>query len=285
MSINHPKSTSMPSRAAEHVFNTLGVNQENFPRLANALKITSNREDLRLALDALEKDPAAPVLIMHQNLEEELRTFPDLGLSLQYPNVRTVPVVQAILALQIFNAPKQDGGQVVDFRKSILAKRSRFRHDIGNAIRGGYLDKQQSLIGEVREELDLKGDNQAIIDEIMKPDEAVEVDEYFDIDALCIDWDGTLSTTGQFNLELFERAKEEAQQKGLPLVIWTGGNVDRVYKFLKAQGIDDVNVCSKSDCKGLRVTAAIDDESLEDLKFKYGVDVKEFEQVQSGYGL
>ena len=100
-----------------------------------------------------------------------------------------------------------------------------------------------------------------------------------DFPAACVDWDGTLFKDGHFQDQALGHAKKAAMQRGLPLVIWTGGDVKAVYKKLAETGIDTIRVCRKQDCSGLKARWAMDDQSQQSLKDIYGIDVQEFENV------
>ncbi len=94
---------------------------------------------------------------------------------------------------------------------------------------------------------------------------------------LCIDAEGTLIVDGAINPTV-RAAGEEAEGKGQPVTVWTGGNVAEVQAILYAAGIT-WKVTSKWLFRGVTVAAAMDDEPLDELRQKYGVKIERYEQV------
>ncbi len=96
-------------------------------------------------------------------------------------------------------------------------------------------------------------------------------------DDLCIDAEGTLIVDGTIN-PIVRALGEATEAKGLPVTIWTGGNIGAVRSVVRREGIR-WKVTSKWLFRDVTVRAALDDESRENLRQKYGVEIKEFFQV------
>ncbi len=93
----------------------------------------------------------------------------------------------------------------------------------------------------------------------------------------CIDAEGTLLVDGAINPDAVE-AGQAAEQNGYPITVWTGGDVSKVRKALIAARIY-WKVASKWLFRGVTVHAALDDEPLEQLRQKYGVEIQNFELI------
>ena len=270
---------SSVTKALEKVLGTLGIQRKGAPRLARAMFCSSDKE-IAKATQAAQEDPALPVVAVLYRIEKELSQNSELGVLLQYPNVRVVsdPTNSLVSVIESFKKSKQESLGEVDTKEAMERALGTIRHDLGNALRGGGYDKSK-ILESARLKLGFEGDDEALIKRIMEPRAAVEVKEYRNVAGVFVDWDGTLKKNSGFDQNAFAHAKEVSKQKGLPLVIWTGSDPDNVYRELDALGIEGVNVCSKQDCKGFRVAVAIDDEALESLKGTYGIDAKEFEKI------
>jgi len=268
--------------AVKKVFEALQIDSGKDPRLAKAM-VCFNPKEIAKAVQTLQNDPALPVLVVLPNgIEKELIQNAELGVLLQYPNVRVADVLTFIpTAFEAFKKSKQESLGEVDEQGAMERALGTIRHDLGHALNGHSGYDKEKLLEKARQKLGFEGNDETLVKRVMEPRAAVEVKEYRNVAGVFVDWDGTLKKDSGFDAEAFAHAKEVSEKKGLPLVVWTGGEPDSVYRELVALKIEGVNVCSKQDCKGFRVAVAIDDEPLESLKNTYGIDAKEFEKVAS----
>lgn len=146
---------------------------------------------------------------------------------------------------------------------------------IRHILRHGHDGK---MIQEARNILGLQGSDEEVVQAVLSHQGKFEIKDYMDFPAVCVDWEGTLFNNGAIDTAVLRQAQETSTQRGLSVVVWTGGDVKQVYVELARQGIEDVNICRKQDCAGLKARVAIDDETLDALKNAYGLDVSEFEQ-------
>lgn len=263
------------------VFDACGMSAERYPQLMQAAFVeVSDAEALRELLRQLQKNPALPVVLLtFHSMENAVEHSPALARIVRFPNVRSVVTTEFLAqAPTVFQKPHASLLSPEATRTGLETLRSMIRHDLGHALhgRGGY--NKSALIERARSELGIQGEDQYVIDTVMAT-EKIEVDEFMDFPALCIDWQGTLFQEKSIADDLLSRARAEAKRLDLPVVIWTGGHVQRVYEELLAAGIGDIHVCSKQDCRGLRARKAIDDTPLADLRAEFGLDTAEFELV------
>jgi len=257
------------------------TNAEKDPRLSKAVACF-NPKEITKAIQALQNDPALPVLaITPFEIEKGLGNNSGLGILLQYPNVRAFEVLNATTEtfFDAFKKSKRESMGQLSPEKAMESAMGIIRHDLGHALKGHANYDKRKLLDEARAKLGFEGDDEALVKKVMEPSADAEVAEFRNVPGVFVDWDGTLQKQSGLDRALLDRARELAKAKGLPLVIWTGGDPDGVLRELAKEGVTDINACSKQDCQGLRVTLAIDDEPLEFLRRTYGIDAKEFEKV------
>ncbi|MBU0668055.1 hypothetical protein KJ951_03130 [Patescibacteria group bacterium] len=268
-----PQEASALQKATEKVVGAVFPDDQ---RLNRMITITPIRKDLEKLLNFLAVNPAQPLVVLIPGpLRETIEKEPLLAQLLRFPNVRTAPVHRFVAEASLFyTRPKTVLGK--DVSKIALDRTlSVIRHDLRHVLEGSSPRKDQ-LLARARKEAGLKGSDDELIEQIMTPDAPVEVDEFFELNAACVDWEGTLMKDGKFNKGQLSQARTEAKKRNLPLIIWTGANPNGVYKELQKSGITNVDVCSKQDCRGLRAALAIDDTDLVILKKEFGLDAREF---------
>lgn len=273
--------------AIMQVLNTLGVTEENDPRLRKAKIIYAGGDScdyIAQVEEALQRDPALPVIITGSlGLPQTVARNPQITALLHFPNVRFVNAFddQAIVELlYTFKKPKTASIHPDDRGAIYEALRGSFRHDLRHALQGDSGYNQGAIVGKARKQLDLQGDDETVIRIVMAPkQETPDIPAYFNCPAVCVDWEGTLFQQGSFSKDIFTRAEQIAHEENAPLIIWTGGDVNAVYQELRRLGMNGINVCSKHDCRGLRLKMAIDDEDPEFLRKEYGFDAEQFQKV------
>ena len=277
MSLNTPNEGPIPSVVAM-ILDKFGLTKEKAPRLARAMVCSEDEKNIQRAIKAVEEDPATPIFIVSVGPQNVLSRNSEIGYLAQFPNVRIADALQFMPSLEVFSGSREANFKL-DPEKAMSQTLSGIRHDLRHALNGSTSYSKEKLLEKARKKLGFEGDDEALIKRVMEPKSLVEVKEYRNVAGVFVDWDGTLKRNSGFDPKAFAHAQEVSKQKGLPLVIWTGGDPDSVYRELDALGIRGVNVCSKQDCKGFRVAVAIDDEPLESLKNTYGIDAKGFERV------
>lgn len=249
-------------------------------RLNRVETLMAEQDEIEHALDLLAVNPAKPIIIFtFKKLIKVMENSPKLAQLLKFPNVRaTLGYEFQENAETFYTQPKPE----LDKETSELALSmilSQIRHNLGHALNGNPRFSKESLLMQARKEAGLNGSDDELVSQIMMPRSSIEVNEYFDLNAACIDYEGTLIKDGVFSLDQLMQAKEEAAKRNLPLIIWTGSNPNDVYQKLESLGIDDIDVCSKQDCKGLRAKLAIDDTDLKNLTKEFGLDAAEFIKI------
>jgi hypothetical protein len=271
---------------------TLLVNDKlDDPRLSNALFIEiGDKQTTQDALSILKDDPALPVVLLWNGRDRmDYMSMSNVYLQTiaRYPNarVRDLSKLEGIAKTFAVETP-----HALTFLSeesdmpSLNRIRSGLRHDLRHAIDGtSEFYKKDEIVAKARIKLGLTDadTDEEIVKKVMtEEDQSTEVVEYFPLTGMFVDWDGTVFNNG-FNRTLFESLRAQAQERGIPFIIWTGGDVERIYVELNKQGITDVRVCRKQDCKGIRVSTSIDDEDANNLKRTYGLDAQEFIKIST----
>lgn len=237
-------------------------------------------ESLQEGENLLISNPAQPIVILlNQPLRKAIEISPRIEALLKYPNVRTSQIRQMVAeASKLYTQPKPEVDEDTS-RLAIYGRLSSIRHDLRHALNGNTRYDKNALLSNARTQEGLQGSDEELIDQIMNTDTKFEISEFWELKAACIDWEGTLMKDGNFDFPQLKSAREEAKKRNLPLIIWSGANPNDIYMKLNELGIDDIDVCSKQDCKGIRVALAIDDMDLDNLSQEYGIDAIEFIKV------
>ncbi len=280
---NAERSDSPTVLAAKQVIDTIFDQYEN-PRLTSAKIIDADSEDFSALIESLMSDPAKPILfITNQRVPKTIESKPDLIRILKFPNVRIVRTTNFVAeAVDIFDRGRYEADSAIK-NTSMESLRSRIRHDLSHALNGSNVYDKDELIKKARMELGLDGDDEKIVKQIMNTEIAVEPETFTEINGVFVDWAGTLLDENyKFNEELFGKAQKKAKDMGMPIIIWTGGEVTAVYDYLGMQFKDaplDIHVCNKADCGGLKIKHAIDDLPKNELEQRYKFKIDELEKV------
>lgn len=253
-------------------------NFETYPRVRRAAFVDIyKREETQKCFDALIQNPAFPVVLMDigggKVLDHPLENFPLLTQMVRFPNVRMVDSLKFVAELPIVHQKPRFSftqEQLTDASERI---RSVIRHDLGHVLRGSAYHDKGRLIERARNELGLTGSDDEIVQVVISKTSVVNPSEYMNVNVLALDWGGTLCQDGALIQNRLDYGKNEAAQKNMPLMIWTGGDVDSVYRILKQNGIVDVDVAAKQDCTGLEIPLAFDDEEKTILEKIYGFKI------------
>ncbi len=273
--------------ALQKTLEMIAITQESNPRTYKADFVNStNTHDISQTLDKLIQNPCLPVKLYHPYSKFDLQSFvkqnPSIATVYHFPNVRLISTLQLIPNIYtIYSEPKPSLFSDTDRITALEQIRSSIRHDLKNALSGNSRFDKTKLIARATKELGFIGSEDEITTAIMERSKTIQPASFHKIDGFFVDWDSTLYKDKNFSRELFHYATSEAMKEKLPLAIWTGGNVDEVYRTLQQLNIETVDVCSKQDCKGLKITHAIDDENMDSLS-EYGIEVENFQKISQG---
>lgn len=253
-------------------------NFDSFPRIQRAAFVDIYKgEETQKCFDALLQNPASPVVLMDigggKVLDYALKKSPYLTQVVRFPNVRMIDSLKLIAELPIlYQQPRFSLTQEQSHHTNELIL-SGIRHDLGHALRGSTYHDKSHLIERARKQIGLKGSDDEIVQVVMNTTSVIKPSEYMQVNGVGIDWEGTLFQNGVFMQDRLNEVKSEATQDNIPLMIWTGGDVDSVYRILKQNGIVDVDVAAKQDCAGLEIPLAFDDEEKTILEKIYGFKI------------
>lgn len=271
-------------KSIAQVLETL-LDKEKQPRLARAGFIDIFKtEEVSQAFHQLQNNPALPLVLMDigggKVLDHAMRKNPVIVDVVRYPNVRLIDSLKFIAEVfTVYDKPRTQLFSQELALEGIRRIQSSIRHDLRHALTGHRGYDKGGLIRRARAELNLQGTDEEVVAAVMEESKMIQPAQYLNINGLFVDWEGTLAKDDVLSPERLTGFQTKAQEQNLPLAIWTGGNVNRVYNQLHRAGIYSLDVCSKQDCFGLKVKMAVDDQDLEKLKGEYGFDVEKFEKV------
>ncbi|HLC94671.1 MAG TPA: hypothetical protein VJH96_03840 [Patescibacteria group bacterium] len=280
---------SLTLYAISQVLEFFNVDNDTFPRLARAAFVALPLYDARggeinFAHQELIKNPAVPVVLFdiagmrERTLKYAVGRNPSLVSISQFPNVRVIDALRFVQdVFTAYDTPRKSLFSQETTNDAFQRTQSFIRHDLRHALSGHQGFDQQKFIERARRELQLTGSDEEVIAVVMEG-VPFRAKSHMDVAGLFVDWAGTLYKNESVDTGLLQEAKTQAKNEKLPLVVWTGGNVDDVYRMLARSSVTDVDVCSKQDCFGLKVAKAIDDESVEKLQ-EYGIAVDSLKQI------
>lgn len=269
---NHPRTPA--SQALQRIVN-LCRNKETPGRLTKAECISGySAEEMAFALSLLEQSPAHPLLV----IDTGNKPSRELIRLLRYPNVRTVNATQVVPDVAgAFARPRANLDNTPLYQQVRDQAHNSIRHDLRHALHDETKKQRvDELVLQARRDLLITGDDDTVIQRVLEQ-KLLETSEWWNMRGTFIDWENTLYRGEVIDRSVIGKARKTNASD--PLVIWTGGDVERVYVTLSQAGIDDLHVCSKHDCNGIRVNIAIDDEPAEHLKKVYGLDAHQFIHV------
>lgn len=238
----------------------------------------SRKESIAQVLGELRKNPAMPVILQIATFEKASISGyidnPDIREIIKYPNVRIASLNVLDVATQFTNKNSRPDVETSD-DTGLKSQLYSMHHDLIQ-----HKKDYTKFLKQVRE-MGIAGSDEEIL-QLAKEGTATakwEQKDFTPIKGVFSDWEGTLFVDNKLNRDLLEEVRKKAQEEGVKPAIWTGGNVTSVYRILQKEGIEDVDVCSKMDCRGLEVSAAYDDLPAEELLQNYGVKIKELHQV------
>lgn len=241
------------------------------------------REETQKCLGALLQTPALPVALMDigggKVLNHALEQSPDLTRIARFPNVRMIDSLMRFVTdlPTLWEKPRFSFNQK-QLSNANERMRSFIKHDLGHALSGSVHFNKDELINRARSELGLTGFDDEVIQMVMSETAVVKPSEFMFVNTVGVDWGGTIFQNGVLMQNRLTQVKSEAAQKNLPVMIWTGGDVNSVYRLLKQNGVSDLDVAAKQDCTGLEIALAYDDEEKTVLENTYGVKIGEMKK-------
>lgn len=259
-------------------------NFDSYPRIQRAAFVDIyQKQETQQCLDALLQNPALPVVLMDigggKVLNHALEVSSNLTQIVRFPNVRMIDSLKLVADLPtLYEQPRFSFTQE-QFIKVSERVRSYIKHDLGHALRGNADFNKDKLLHRARRELGLTGSDDEIMQIVMSETVTIQPSKYMFVNAVGVDWDGTIFQDGILQQDCLTQIQSEAAQKNLPVMIWTGGDVNGVYRVLKQNGISDLDVAAKQDCLGLEIVRAFDDEEKTALEKTYGVKIGEIKKI------
>jgi hypothetical protein len=171
--------------------------------------------------------------------------------------------------------------QMSQYQKEI----GHIEHSIGYGIRHGDLSKNDERVIEAikkARKIGVIGTDEEVLKTILdfKRDskDAKFVGKYFP--GVFCDLEGTLLIDDGVNLELLRKLEELSLTK--PITLWTAGDIEEYQKKLISKGIL-WKLVSKTDFFGAEVEIAYDDLSYKEFNSKFGIKVRNFNQVGGSF--
>jgi len=150
------------------------------------------------------------------------------------------------------------------------------RHDLKS-----YLDAQgiARIAQRAREEIGLVGTDEEIAQQIRDYERPLTKGIFAGqrLPGIFCDVEDTLLVKDGVNQKVLQILNEYAD-KGQPVTLWTGGDVEAIVKQLRKHGIV-WKLVSKYDFEGATVETAIDNESQDDFEGKYRIKPEQFVQI------
>ena len=237
-------------------------------------------------LKTLNINPAYSVIFVDEknnSINSKIWSIDWFSKLFKYPNIRVISLSENILLtkiISIYNNTWRYG-----FTKDLSSILNIIEHSLPWELRrknikdftDEEISSQKDIINKGRE-LWINWLDKEVLKSIKETKtEDIEENQFLECpNTIFCDWEDTLFINNEFKSELLEKALKKCIELNKNLVIWTWWDlkvINSIGKYVK--GIN-ISICSKNDCKWLKVFWIIDDLPKEEIENRYWVKIDNY---------